>query len=44
MRESSAAEPTVAGGAHDAAAVATGPVTPEAAASATSPDGAGRAG
>lgn len=42
--ESSAAEPSVAGGAHDAAAVATGPVTPEAAASATSPDGAGRSG
>jgi sec-independent protein translocase protein TatB len=42
--ESSAAEPSVAGGAHDAAAVATGPVTPEAAASATSPGGAGRTG
>ena len=42
--ESSAAEPSVASGAHDAAAVATGPVTPEAAESATSPDGAGRAG
>ena len=40
--ETSAAEPSVAGGASDAAAVATGPVTPEAAASATSPDNPGR--
>ena len=40
--ETSAAEPSVAGGAGDAAAVATGPVTPEAAASATSPDNPGR--
>jgi sec-independent protein translocase protein TatB len=37
--EISAAEPIVASGASDVAAVATGPVTPEAAASATSPDG-----
>jgi sec-independent protein translocase protein TatB len=42
--ESSAAEPSVGSGADDAAAVATGPVTPEAAASATSPGGAGRTG
>jgi len=40
--EISAAEPSVASGASDAAAVATGPVTPEAAASATSPDNSGR--
>jgi sec-independent protein translocase protein TatB len=40
--ETSAPEPSVAGGESDAAAVATGPVTPEAAASATSPDNPGR--
>ena len=40
--ETAAAEPSVASGASDAAAVATGPVTPEAAASATSPDNPGR--
>src|ERR1700733_1551290 len=36
--ETSAAEPSVAGGASDAAAVATGPGTPEAVATGTSPD------
>jgi sec-independent protein translocase protein TatB len=40
--ENAAAEPSVASGASDAAAVATGLVTPEAAASATSPDNPGR--
>ena len=40
--ETSAAEPGVASGAGDVAAVATGPVTSEAAASATSPENPGR--
>jgi sec-independent protein translocase protein TatB len=40
--EISAAEPSGASGVSDAVAVATGPVTPEAAASATSPDNPGR--
>jgi hypothetical protein len=39
--QTSAADPSVAGGASDVVAVATGPVTPEAAASATSPDNPG---
>jgi sec-independent protein translocase protein TatB len=40
--ETASAEPSVADGASDVAAVATGPVTPEAAASATTPDNPGR--